>query len=423
MTAKEGNFLKKSDVMWVSASNIMALVTAVIIGLALPRFTSYETYAGYREYTLFIGFSGLLHFGFVNGVALRYGNLSLNELPSETFRVYSRSFALAELILAAILTAVLSLASGGRITPLFFVAVNIFFENLRVYFSTITIFTGRFRTDAVLQFLYRGIQLPGFLLILWQRPDGWLGFLLFTTVLNAAILIAYAVCNSALIVPAAGSILDHSRDMTETIRRGIPVLLGEQLSLLILGADSIFARLFFDVKQFSVYSFAVYIVVTAYTVINAANTVIFPYLKRLEEKDMAKRYRDLKSISLILSLIMSVAFLFCPVAIRRLMPGYEDSIPFLCILWVTLFFRTLQGMACSNTMKALDMEKEYFRCCAVSCAAAVLSDMLVFLIWRDLRHIAVCSVLVFAFWYFLCDHLIRKRLVENERSVDNNTCV
>ena len=423
MTAKEGNFLRKSDVIWVGASNIMALVTAVIIGLALPRFTSYETYAGYREYTLFIGFSGLLHFGFVNGVALRYGSLSLNELPYETFRVYSRVFAIAELIIAAILTAVLFIAPGGRITPLFFVAVNMLFENLRAYFSTITIFTGRFRTDAVLQFLYRGIQLLGFLLILWQGSGGWLGFLLFTTVLNAAILAIYAVCNSALIIPFVGSITDHGPDMIKTVRRGIPVLLGEQLSLLILGADSIFARLFFDAKQFSVYSFAVYIVVTAYTVINAANTVIFPYLKRIEEKDMAKRYRDLKNISLILSLIMSVFFFICPAAIRRLMPGYEDSIPFLCILAVTLFFRTLQGMACSNTMKALDMEKEYFRCCAVTCAAAVLSDTAVYMIWRDLRPIAVCSVLVFAFWYFLCDHLIRKRLKKNERFVDNNTCV
>lgn len=416
MTAKEGNFLKRSDVVWVGASNIMALVTAVIIGLALPRFTSYETYAGYREYTLFIGFSGLLHFGFVNGVALRYGHLNLNELPHETFRVYSRVFALAELSLAAILTSVFYAAPGGCITPLFFVAVNMFLENLRSYFSTITIITGRFRTDALLQFLYRGIQLLGFVILLWKRTDGWQGFLLFITALNAAVLTAYAVSCSVIVIPLSGKINDHRADIIETIRRGIPVLLGEQLSLLILEADSIFARLFFDAKQFSVYSFAVYIIVTAYTIISAANTVIFPYLKRLEEKDLALRYKELKQISLILSLIMWIFLLLCPVVIRRLMPGYEDSIPFLFILSGTLFFRTLQGMACSNTMKALDMEKEYFRCCIISGASAVISDTAAYMIRRDLRPIAVCSVLVFAFWYFLCDHMIRRRLA----TIQNN---
>ena len=411
MTVKEGGFIKRSDVIRVGASNIMALVTAVIIGLAIPRFTSYETYAGYREYTLFIGFSGLLHFGFVNGIALRYGGLYLNELPVVTFSVYSRVFALAELILAAILTFFLYIVPGGCITPLFFVGLNLFLENLRAYFSTITIFTGRFRTDAMLQFLYRGVQLFGFLMILWLGSGGWPGFLIFTTVLNTAVLVIYAVCNSALIIPFAGSVLDHGPDMIKTVRRGIPVLLGEQLSLLILEADSIFARLFFDAKQFSVYSFAVYIIVTAYTVISSANTVIFPYLKRQEEKDLAGRYKELKLISLILSLIMWVFLILCPVVIRRLMPGYEDSIPFLYILSGTLLFRTLQGMACSNTMKALDMEKEYFACCVASGAAAVISDTAAYMIWRDLCPIAVCSVMVFAFWYFICDHMIRKRLM------------
>ena len=62
-------------------------------------------------------------------------------------------------------------------------------------------------------------------------------------------------------------------------------------------------------------------------------------------------------------------------------------------------------------MKALDMEKEYFRCCIISGAAAVISDTAAYMIRRDLRPIAVCSVLVFAFWYFLCDHMIRRRLV------------
>ncbi len=394
---------------WVVASNLMALFTAMVIGLALPRFTSYETYAGYREYTLFIGFSGLLHFGFVNGIALRYGGLGYEELPKDRFGAYARFLALMELAVTAVLLPVCLIVSGGRITPLFFVIINLFLENFHLFFANLAAFTGRFRLDAILQLFYRAALLIGFILILIKEPESWMGFLILTTVLNALVLVLYAFFNASLIFGPAGKISDLREDIAETVKRGMLVLLGEQLSVLILGADSIFARVFFDVKQFSLYSFAVYIVVTAFTIINAANAVIFPYLKRQDERDIKKRYASLKRISLALSAFMTALIFLCPFAIRIFLPGYEDSIPFLLILAPTLVFRTLQGMACSNTMKALDMEKEYFKCNLTIGILALLSDTVAYLVFRDLRSIAAASVLVFAIWFFLCDRKIARR--------------
>ncbi len=407
---REDGFLKSSDVAWVMASNFVALIAAVITGIALPRFTGYETYAGYREYTLFIAFSGILHIGFVQGIQLKYGELDFNALPAGRFRLYFRFLAVMELLFTAVLILICIPACSGRITPLFFVIVNAFIENLRCYLAAITVFTGRFRLDSVLQIIYRMALIIGFSLMIIRNSVGWLEFLLFITLMNILVLTAYIVFNSAIVFGSAEKMNIAKADIIEIIRRGCPVLFGEQLSLFIFGADSIFARAFFDSKQFSQYSFAVYIVVTAFTVINAANAVIFPYLKRQEEKDMEMRYLSLKRISLIMSAIMSAFFMLCPVAIRIFMPGYMESISFLGILWVTLFFRTLQGLACANTMKALDMEKEYFRCNLSACILAVLSDTAAYLIWKDLKPIAVASVLVYAFWYFRCDMMIKKRL-------------
>ncbi len=407
---RKDGFLKSSDVAWVMASNIVALITSVITGLALPRFTGYETYAGYREYTLFIAFSGFMHLGFVQGIQLRYGDLDYKALPAEKFRLYFRFLALMELIFTAALLLISIPACKGSITPVFFVIVNAFIENLRSYLAAVTVFTGRFRLDSLLQIIYRVVLLLGFVFMIFGRSSGWQAFLVFTTIMNVLVLVSYIGFNSAIIFGTAGKIVNEKTDMVETIRRGCPVLLGEQLSILILGADSIFARVFFDSKEFSLYSFAVYIVVTAFTVINAANTVIFPYLKRQEERDMGRRYRNLKRISLTMSLVMSAFFLLCPAAVNRFMPGYAESIPFLAILWTTLFFRTLQGMACANTMKAMDMEKEYLKSNLYTCILAVITDTAAYLIWKDLKPIAAASVLVYAFWYFRCDLMIKKRL-------------
>ncbi len=411
---REGRIIKKADVAWVSASNLVSLMVAVIIGLALPQFTSYDTYAGYREYTLFIGFSAILHLGFIQGISLRYGNLSCKELPLHSFRAYSRFLFLLELIITAILLPVCLFITGGQITPFFFVIINMFLENLRSYFAAICVFTGRFKPDSVLQLIYRIVQVTGFMLFLFWNLPGWQVFLIFTTVLNLVTLFCYSLFNTALISGASSGFREIREDIVETVKRGLPTLLGEQLSLLILGIDSIFARLFFDARQFSLYSFAVYIIVTAFTVINAANAVIFPWLKRQEEKDIMAGYKTLKKLSLILTAVVMIPLYLCPLAIRRFLPAYEGSIPYLLILSLTLFFRTLQGMACSNTMKALNMEREYLRCNLTACLLALFTDTAAYLIFRDLKPIAALSVVVYAVWFWTCDRAVKDSSLRSE---------
>ena len=407
---KEKQFLKKTDVAWVTGENITSIIAACVIGLALPRFTGYETYAGYRAYTLFIGFAGFLHFGFINGLALCYGHLDYDKLPMERFRTYTRFLALLEITVTVILLAVYFPVSGGKITPFLFVIINLSLENMFQYFATVAEFTGLFKKSAIIQITYRVSLLFCFIIFLLGKSDDYRRFLVLITIINILILILYVYSVKELVFGASGRIRDHLEDIGEAIRRGFKILTGEQLSLLILGADSIFAMIFFDTKSFSLYSFAIYIVITAFYIINAANNVIFPYLKRQDEKEIEKRYRFLKRISVIISVVMTVMLLPCPIAIRKLIPGYVGSIPYLYVLAFTLVFKNLQAMACSNTMKALDMEKEYLSVNICACILAVLSDLVVCLTIRDLRFVAAASVISFACWFFLCDAAINRRL-------------
>lgn len=418
-SAKGNKFsLKKSDLIWVSAANITALIAAVIIGLVMPAFTDYETYAGYRAYTLFTAYTGLLQLGFVNGIALRYGDLDRDRLPKETFRQYTRCFTGMQLIAVLVLAVIHFAVKGHEVTPLLFVIITILPDNLRVYYATILNNTGRFRTDSLNQIFYRILQLAGFLVILYTKKNGWIYYLAYTVFLNILFWLVFALQNLDVTFGPVAKKQDLILEIRENIKRGAPVIFGEQLGILMLGADSIFALFLFDSKQFSLYSFAVYVVVTAFTILNAANAVIFPYLKRLDEKEVGERYSFLKKVSLGLFVFSIPGFVLCHILIVRLMPAYTQALPYLDILGFTLLFRLLGSMACANTMKALDMEKEYFMCNLAACILAFVADFAAYLIWHDLRAIAAASVIVFAFWFVVCDEKLKKRIAVLSRSDD-----
>ncbi len=412
--AENDTIIKKKNIVWVVTSNILTLLTAITIGFVLPKFVSFETYAGYRTYTLYIGFASLFHLGFINGIALRFGDTDYRDLPAGRFKAYTASLCLMELGFQVVLFGIYLIwcfASGNyfEFTPVLFVIVNLLFTNLRHYFSTLDKFSARFTVDGALLVLYDVLQLAGFGILLFLGSDKWMTFLLYTTAINIFINIAYMVGNTRVV--AGGEKAYFSRqDIFSNIRRGSFVMLGEMIGIGILGIDSIFAQLFFDDKSFSQYTFAVYIVVAAYTLMSAAESMIFPYLKRLDDKDMKGSYLKLKRWSTYMSAVMFLGIIVLRPLIGLFLPAYTQSIHILEILGGTLMFRALQGLSCGNFFRSLDMEKQYFKCNALAFGLAVISDTAVYLVFRDLRPIAFASVFVFALWFVLSDVMITKKL-------------
>ncbi len=408
--------IKKRDVAWVVSSNVLTLFTAIAIGLVMPRFVSYETYAGYRTYTLYIGFAYLFHLGIVNGVALRFGGTDYRNLPFERFRSYTLSLIILQLVWQVLLfgiyvAATVLTGSHFEITPIVFVIINLLQANMRHYFSMTDRFSGRFKTDAALLVFYDVATILGYGVLLLSGTDSFISFLFYTTTLNVVLLILYASFNRSMVFGPLGKEISKE-DILLNIKRGGYVMLGELIGTLILGADSIFAQLFFDVKSFSEYSFAVYIIVSAYTMLSAADNLIFPYLKRLGSEKKQESYVKLKRVAIWLSALMMAMLFACRPLIALLMPAYNGSVPILMILGGTLLLRALQGLACGNFFRALDMEREYFANNILACILAVTTDAAAFIIFGDLRFIAAASVLVYGIWFVISDLRISKKLGE-----------
>ena len=153
ITAKK---LAKNMIVSVAAQAVSLLVSFVMT-LIVPRYVSEYTYSYWQMYMLYIAYVGVLHFGLLDGIVLRYGAYDYNELDRS--RIRSQFMMLLFMLSCfAVLLGVTSLFvfEGERRFVFLLVAVGIVTKNLATYNSYIFQITNRIERYAAVTIVQRG---------------------------------------------------------------------------------------------------------------------------------------------------------------------------------------------------------------------------------------------------------------------------
>ena len=70
--------IKKNMIISILAQ-IISLVVSFIMNLILPKYISEFQYAYWQTYLLYVGYVGILHFGLLDGIVLRYSQYEYDE--------------------------------------------------------------------------------------------------------------------------------------------------------------------------------------------------------------------------------------------------------------------------------------------------------------------------------------------------------
>ena len=76
----------KKDLASVFSSNVINLIVIIITGFLVPAFLSLDQYAYLKTFTLYIGYVGVLHFGFIDGLYIKYGGKRENDLDKSILK-------------------------------------------------------------------------------------------------------------------------------------------------------------------------------------------------------------------------------------------------------------------------------------------------------------------------------------------------
>lgn len=89
----------KKDLILVSSSNLIVLFSGILNGLVLPGILTIESFANLKTYALYASFIGLLHFGFVDGINIKYGGKSDSNIDNKKAIILHNFFLFFQIII------------------------------------------------------------------------------------------------------------------------------------------------------------------------------------------------------------------------------------------------------------------------------------------------------------------------------------
>ncbi len=400
------------NVFMVVSSNVLTILVALFLGFILPKKLSIQDYAYYRVYMLYIAYAGFFHFGLVNGIYLKYGNLDVEQLPVKIFRTYSYAMALLQGLVVAGLS--ILLFAGGffmeadKVIAFAFVIINIPLINIKWFYSSINQFTKRFVIDSYVTYLQNVLNLA---MVLFIILFGWYDYIIVLVLLTVCnfLCMAIVMCQNRQIVWGSGAPLSET-GFLPLIKSGFFLMLSEFIGIIILGIDSIFVDNLFSQTDFAMYSFAVSVITGIYTLISVVSNLVYPYLVRVSQDKYAEYYTLMSDMLVTVAVFSMLAFYAVKFIILEWLDKFIPSIPVIEILFGTVVFRALITLVCGNYFKVLKLIKSYTQNNVFAIAISFLLNVAAYLIFRDYIYIAVASLLSFVIWYVVTDRIFIRQL-------------
>ena len=75
-----------SNILISISVQAISLILSFVLGFILPKFLDEYQYANWQTFSLYLGYVGVLHFGLLDGIVLRYSQYDFNQLDKERMR-------------------------------------------------------------------------------------------------------------------------------------------------------------------------------------------------------------------------------------------------------------------------------------------------------------------------------------------------
>ena len=146
----------KSNILRIFSANFLTMISGIIIGFVVPAVLSVDSYAYLKTYTFYLSYIGLLHFGFIDGMYIKYGGKELEVLDKREFKLEHIVFIFIQIIIT-IFFIILAFYKSDIIVLL--LALSILPINTVSFFTLFYQSVGEFKKYANISYVYTLIYL------------------------------------------------------------------------------------------------------------------------------------------------------------------------------------------------------------------------------------------------------------------------
>lgn len=392
MSAKDGLRKGISIVLFV---NIINLVFKLITNFLMPKYLTVDCYADFKYYQLFIGYLGIMHFGFVDGVYLQYGGKTIDEIPENQLE---KSLAALISLEAVVTVAVGAIALLLNNMIIFAVAFAILPTEAAWFYKYVYQATGEFskygrimNVNTILVFILE------LLLILCGVQNAYY----YIAANTAALLIVWILLERKARIHyqkqwfGAKNVV---RECKDNIPQGIFVMAGNFASQFLTSMDRWFIKVLMDATAFAQYSFAASIVVFMNVAVTPFSITFYNHFCKHNDTNTVKRIEG--AIYLLATGLIALAF---PVKwiLEHFIPNYIDATAVIFYLFAAQGFSIIISCIYVNLYKATKTQKSYSIKMGIMIVIGFLLNAGMYYVMRTKESFAIATLITTAIWYLM----------------------
>lgn len=349
------------------------------VSLVVPKVISVDEYGLFQVFLFYTTFTGILHFGWNDGIYLRFGGEKYENLNKGMFFSQFWMQVIMQTIMASIAFLIVGRVSNSeeRIFIFRMLAVYMLLLNIRGFFLLLLQATNRIKDYANITILFR---LPYFFIIL--------GLLILKQVSYQSLIIAdvagLGISTAVALYKCRDIVFRNFQDfkspfseMFENIRVGFKLLFANFAGVLILGAIRFGIDNNWDDTTFGKTSLAITASNLMMLFINAIAIVVFPLLKRTAVSRYPTIYKTIRSILIVGG--FGLLLLYYPIksVLILWLPKYAESLRYMALLFPIFIYEGKTSLLTNTYFKALRHETRMFNINFICCIVSITSTIIV----------------------------------------------
>ena len=376
-------------------AQLISLGVGFVLNFITPKFISEYSYAYWQTYTLYAFYVGVLHFGLLDGIVLRYSQYDYDQLDKPLLRSQFKVLLCITGFFSLLLCFYsLLFCNDEKAIIIVLVAFSIIVKNIYTYALYTFQITNQITKYSIIIITDR--LLYGFF-VLTIIISGYQEFYLFCTSDILAVLISIIVgihLNQGLYLGKGVSLQLVIQETRQNILSGLKLMVANLSSMFLTSGSRLVIQWHWDTLVFGKVALAFSLSGLFLQFVNAASIALFPTLKRLQPEELPKLYKSIREkLSIVLFVFLLTFFPGCSILILWL-PKYAISLKYISIILPMVIFTSKVNLLTNNYFKAYRKEKEMSIINCVIVAFGFLSYFFCAYVLDSLLAVLFCVVIV-----------------------------
>lgn len=400
------------NISYSFGANVVSLGISVLMVMFVPKLLLVEDYGKWQLFLFYISYLGFLHFGWEDGIYLRYAGKRFDELNP---RVFSGQFLGIVILQLSIIGLSFLLAQFFITDPIkkmvFLCAISLaLFVNFNNGCNFIMQITNRIKDYARMTLLEQAsffVFVFSFLFMGHNQFD-----YMYVAKLAAVVIISacYLYLCRALWTADIPDWRDILHETGLNIEVGIKLMFANIASMLIIGIVRYGISMGWDVSTFGKVSLTLGVSNFLMVFINSVSVVFFPILKRMEKDRLPEIYRQIRSALAFILFGMLIVYYPLKEILSWWLPQYADSLIYMSVLFPICLFESKISLLINTYLKSLRREALMLKINIISLIVAAIITFISIEVLHDLNVAVFSIVFLYAFRCELAEHYIENIL-------------